>query len=226
MSGARRPDIAGRCRVFVVGVAALLAIAGCGKDGGRDSRTDTPPTTTTADPTPTTESEATTYTTTTTVKTDVETVTAALQDLAGRYDEAVEEILTDPRVARDDTHPAVRNYLALFVSDSEFATGALDSWAQQGAEGRFYRPGPRGRVSESTVNDVAVDETTKTTTFLLCSLMSVEIVDAAGTPVSAEGGQTAATAVAEMVGDEWLLRELSETSSEGCDPPADDPETS
>jgi hypothetical protein len=225
MSGARRPEIAGRWAVFVVGVTVLVAIAGCGT-GGHDSRSGTPPSTTTADPMPTTESEATTATTTTTVETGVETVTAALRDLAGRYDEAVEGILTDPRVAGDHAHPAVRDYLALFVPDSEFATGALDSWAQQGADGRFYRPGPRGRMSESTVSDVDVDETTKTTTFLLCSLTSVEIVDAAGTTVSAEGGQTAATAVAELIDDEWLLRELSETSSEGCDPPAEDPETS
>jgi hypothetical protein len=142
-----------------------------------------------------------------------------LQELAERYDAAVEAILTDPRVAGDDAHPAVRAYVALFVPDSEFAAGALDSWARQGAEGQTYRPGPREQMSESTVSDVVVDEAARTATFSLCSLTSVEIIDATGKVVSAEGGQTAATAVAELVGDAWLLRELSETSTEDCDPP-------
>jgi len=206
---------------IAVGLLTLAAAAACSGGDGNEPEVDAPPTPTTAVESSSTtaddEGSTTSVPTTTANQTDEEAVADALQELAGRFDEAVAGILADPRVAGDPDHRAVLDYLDLFVPGSEFAAGALDAWAQEGAEGRFYRPGPRGRMSESTVIDVAVDGT-DTATFTMCSITSVEIVDAAGQPVSGEGGNTAAAAVAVLVGAEWRLRELSETSPEGCEP--------
>jgi hypothetical protein len=104
-------------------------------------------TTTTALPTtiattvPTTVAPTTTATPTTAGATPIE-VTA--QQLLDRYDAAATAILVDPRVASDPANPKVIAYLALFPADSTFAKGTVDFWAQEGAQGRFYKPGTNG----------------------------------------------------------------------------------
>jgi hypothetical protein len=212
---------------IVVGLLMLPAIAACSGGGDSDPEVDAPSTSTTAveSSSTTADDEGSTTSVPTTIadQTGEEAVADALQELAGRFDEAVAGILVDPRVAADSDHPAVRDYLDLFVPDSQFASGALEAWAREGAQGRFYRPGPRGRMSESTVIDVVLDGE-DAATFTMCSIRSVEIVDAAGHPVSGDGGTSAATGVAQQVRAGWLLRELSETSPDGCEP-ADDGES-
>lgn len=204
-------------RVLIAAVP-LLALGGCTDDGSdREQRpaasaTEAEGASTTGD----VEVE-TTSTSAPPAETEHAFASQALEELMDRFDEVVAQILADPRVAGDAGHPAVRAYTDLFVPGSEFATGALEAWVELGAEGRFHRPGPRGRMYESTVADVVVDETGRTATFSVCSLVSVEVVDASGRPISGEGGQSAGTGVAELVDSRWRLRELTEVSPEVCD---------
>lgn len=204
---------------IALGSLTLVAVVACGRNGDGDERQPAaPPTSTTAETSTTDEDRSTPSTTTTLDETDEAAVARALQDLAGRYDAAIAQILADPRVAGNAGHPAVRAYTDLFVPGSNFAADALAAWVQLGAEGQFHRPGPRGQMYESTVGEVVVDDGAATATFSLCSLVSLEVVDAAGRPLSGEGGLTAATGVAELVGSEWRLRELTEVSPDGCEP--------
>ena len=144
-----------------------------------------------------------------------------LQSLLDQYDTAVAEILADPRVASDRESEPVRTYLALFAPDSAFADGALRSWEAEGANGRFYRAGPRGKVTESTL--ATIDSSTENeATFSICAVNSFEIVDAAGTVLEAQGGVTAATVVAERIDGSWVLRDLTQSSASNCPRPGAD----
>ncbi len=70
-----------------------------------------------------------------------EPIESQLQRLLDRYDAVATAILADPRVASDPSSPLVATYLALFPSNSTFASGTVDYWASEGAKGRFYRLG-------------------------------------------------------------------------------------
>lgn len=199
-------------KVLGVLLTAMLAVGAC--SGGDD---DAGPTTTSRTGRSTTTTEATTSTTSTTQPpaTDTAAVTPVLQDVMGRYDAAVAAILADPRVASNPDSPEVTAYLALFTDDSSFADGALANWAREGEAGRFYRPGPAGKLTSSTVTSVTPvsgDEAT----FTICAQNSIEITDADGNVLESQGGQTAASVVALRVDGTWRLRDLTEASASEC----------
>ncbi|MFZ6003071.1 MAG: hypothetical protein ACOYXM_03990 [Actinomycetota bacterium] len=202
-------------KVLGVLLAAVFAVGAC--SGGDD---DAGPTTTSANGRSTTTTEATTSTPSTTQPpaTDTAAVTPVLQDLMGQYDAAVAAILADPRVASNPQSPEVTAYLALFTDDSSFADGALANWTREGEAGRFYRPGPAGKLTSSTVmsvTPVSGDEAT----FAICSQNSIEITDTNGNVLESQGGQTAASVVALRVDGTWLLRDLTQASASGCPSP-------
>lgn len=195
---------------------ALVMAAGCSGDSGSSS--DRPATTastitteapdrssTTSSPTATTDASAA----------DLGAATQALQRLVDDYDAAVAEILRDPRVAADATSGPVRAYLSLFGSGSAFADGALRFWAEEGARGRFYRPGPRGQLTDSTVTAVSAS-TPDEVTFTVCALKSIEIVDGDGHLIESQGGRSAASAVAQRIDGVWRLRDLTQVSPTSC----------
>jgi hypothetical protein len=144
-----------------------------------------------------------------------------LQDLMGRYDDAVAAILADPRVASNRESPEVTAYLALFTDGSSFADGALTNWAREGEAGRFYRPGPAGKLTSSTVMSVTPDSGDEAT-FAVCAQNSIEITDADGNVLESQGGQTAASVVALRVDGTWLLRDLTQASASECPPQGED----
>lgn len=154
--------------------------------------------------------------------TDPVAVQPVLESLTDRYDTAVAAILADPRVAADSGHEAVVAYLRLFTPESTFPQTALQFWTDEGAQGRFYRPGPRGQMYESTVQSLRADSPDQVT-FLVCSLKSIVIVDGAGNELSAEGGQTAGSVVAVRIDGTWLLRDLTRTSAVDCPDPRTQP---
>ena len=154
--------------------------------------------------------------------TDQAAVQPVLQSLIDRYDTAVAAILADPRVAANSEHEAVVNYLGLFTTGSSFPQTALDFWAEEGAQGRFYRPGPRGEMYVSTVQAVQADSPDQANV-TVCTLRSVVVVDASGNQVSAEGGQTAGSVVAVRVDGVWRLRDLTRTAADRCPEPPDQP---
>ena len=130
-----------------------------------------------------------------------------LQSLIDRYDAAVARILADPRVAADREHESVAAYLELFQLGNSFTDGALAFWVREGESGRFYRPGPRGQLTDSTVTDVTASSADEVT-FTICALNSIEITDEAGAVIESQGGSTSASVVAVRVAGRWVLRDL------------------
>lgn len=193
----------------------LVACSGGNGDGSASTSTTSRATTST------TAASTTSSSATQPAGTDTEAVTPVLQALIGRYDAAVAAILADPRVAADRDSEAVATYLELFTANSSFTDGALENWVREGENGRFYRPGPRGQLTESTVTGVT-DASANEATFTICAQNSIEITDAAGNVLESEGGQTAASVVAVRVDGAWRLRDLTEASAAACPPSGDE----
>ena len=150
--------------------------------------------------------------------TDVVAVTAALQELIDNYDDVVQGILADPRVAADGEHELVAAYLALFPPGNTFASETLEFWASEGAEGRFYRPGPRGEMFVSEVQSVDLGSGSEAVG-RVCTAVSVLVVDSAGNPLESHGGVNGGEVVAVRRDGAWLLRDLTEAPPDGCPPP-------
>lgn len=203
---------------LVVVVAAVLAAA-CSAGDSDAGSSGSSSTTSTRRTTPTTTSSTST---TQPPATDPEAVRPFLESLTDRYDAAVEGILADPRVAGDRSHPAVSAYTSLFSPASAFPETALQFWSDEGALGHFYRPGPRGRMFDSTVMSVQVDSPDQVT-FTVCTMKSIVIVDEAGSQVSSEGGVTSGSVVAIRVDGAWLVRDLTRTTSNDCPEPGAQP---
>lgn len=207
----------------VLGLASALAclalLVGCSGDDPDDSAspngTSRP---TTADELTSSTRLSSSSTTTEPPATDVDAVRPVLEALIDRYDAAVAAILADPRVAAEQDHPAVREYLSLFSSDSGFPEGALQFWSNEGRRGRFYRPGPRGQMHESTVQSVEAISP-ETAEFSVCTIISIEIVDASGTLVEVDGGVNGGEVVAVRIDGTWSLRDLTRTPPTGCPDP-------
>ena len=199
-------------------VSIALGLAACSGDDGNGA---SPSTTSGATTSTTARSTTSTSSTTQPPGTDTAAVAPVLQLLIGRYDAAVAAILADPRVAADRENDVVRAYLALFTANSSFADGALRNWVREGENGRFYRPGPRGQLTQSTVTGVT-DASTDEATFTICAQNSIEITDSSGTVLESQGGQTAASIVAVRVEGSWLLRDLTAASTASCPPPGTD----
>ncbi len=205
-----------------IAIGAVLSIAlGLGACSGGDEDGSASTSTTNRATTSTTADSTTSSSATQPAGTDTEAVTPVLQALIGRYDAAVAAILSDPRVAADRDNEAVVAYLALFTANSSFADGALRNWVREGENGRFYRPGPRGQLTKSTVTGVT-DASTDEATFSICAQNSIEITDSSGTVLESQGGQTAASIVAVRVEGSWLLRDLTSASTASCPPPGTD----
>jgi hypothetical protein len=222
-----------RLRLAALGLAAVLSAC----SGSTASKTTIPSTTvpTTLAPTtvpvittvvvPTTTPATTTMppttaapTTTLAPTTTTVPLAATFQALIDRYDAVVAAILADPRVAADSSNPKVVAFLALFPPNSSFTATTLKFWEDEGAQGRFYRAGPGGAISKSTVKNVTAISTTEAS-FDVCVVKSTTIVDAAGNLLESSGGRAAGTIVAVNVDGNWLIRDLTRTSPEACPKP-------
>ena len=145
-------------------------------------------------------------------------LTATLQSLIDRYDAVVAAILADPRVATDVTNPKIVAYLALFPPNDAFTATPLKFWANEGALGRFYRPGPGGAISKSTVRQVTATSQSEAS-FDICVVKSTTIVDASGNILESSGGPTAGTIAVVKVDGVWLIRDLTLASAANCPKP-------
>lgn len=134
-------------RAFLLGalVSIVLGIAACsGDDGGGGTTSSAADSRETTSPAP---SDSTSTTPVTEPPgTDPVARQPVLESLIDHYDTAVATILADPRVAADSDHDAVVAYLDLFMPESTFPQTALQFWADEGGQGHFYRPGPRGQM--------------------------------------------------------------------------------
>ena len=169
--------------------------------------------TTTLPPTTAAPTTTTLAPTTTTVP-----LTATLQSLIDRYDAVVAAILADPRVATDVTNSKIVAYLALFPPSDAFTATPLKFWANEGALGRFYRPGPGGAISKSTVRQVTATSETEAS-FDICVVKSTTILDSVGNVLESSGGVAAGTIVAVKVDGGWLIRDLTRTPADACPKP-------
>ncbi len=220
--------------VLALGVLAS-ACSGDDDDGG-GSTTDAAAPTTTVAPTAATSSTAAPSTTPTTSSAPStspasstsppstaltnETLKPIVEQLVDSYDTVVAEILTDPSVASDPGNELVRQYLGLFPQDSTFANGALGFWASEASAGRFYRPGPRGVMYDSTVQSVELRGEAEAVA-KVCTVTSIQIVDSAGAALESQGGVNGGEVVVVRVGDDWLLRDLTEAPPDDCPRPGD-----
>lgn len=222
--------------VAVVLTLGVLASACSGDDDGGGSTTDSAAPTTTVAPTAAPSSTAAPSTTTTTSSAPAttaapsisppstavtnETLKPIVEQLVDSYDAVVAEILADPSVASDPSNELVTRYLALFPQDSTFANGALGFWTSEAAAGRFYRPGPRGVMYDSTVQSVELRGEAEAIA-KVCTVTSIQIVDSAGAALESQGGVNGGEIVVMRVGDEWLLRDLTEAPPDDCPRPGD-----
>ena len=133
----------------------------------------------------------------------------------GRYDAATNALLARPRDAADPSASTMGAYLAVFVPGSAFASGALASWAHEGAQGYSYQPGSHGRLVATQVTSVE-PVASNTVGFGVCVASSFVIVDGAGHVLESQGGIAAGHGVAVLVEGQWLLRDLSLTGSRDC----------
>ncbi|MGD9998874.1 MAG: hypothetical protein AB7U39_18300 [Ilumatobacteraceae bacterium] len=147
-----------------------------------------------------------------------ETLKPIVEQLVDSYDAVVAEILTDPSVASDPGNELVRRYLGLFPHDSTFANGALSFWASEASAGRFYRPGPRGVMYDSTVQSVELRSEAEAAA-KVCTVTSIQIVDSVGAALESQGGVNGGEVVLVRVGDDWLLRDLTEAPPDDCPRP-------
>ena len=223
--------------VAVVLALGVLSSACSGDDGGGSTTASAGPTTTVAPPAvpsstavPTTTPTTSSASSTTSVPSTSQPSTAAtneslkpiVEQLVDSYDGVVAEILADPRVASAPDNTLVLRYVALFPQDSAFAAGALEFWADEAAAGRFYRPGPRGVMYESTVQSVELRGESEAVA-KVCTTSSIQIVDASGNPLESQGGVNGGEIVVVLVGDQWLLRDLTRVPPDDCPRPAGTP---
>jgi len=224
-----------RDRLLAIVLAlGVLASACSGDDGGGSTTDSARPTTTvaaTAAPTstaapsttPTSSAPSTTAAPSTSPPSTAlsnESLKPIVEQLVDSYDAVVAEILADPSVASDPGNELVRRYLRLFPQDSTFANGALGFWASEASAGRFYRPGPRGVMYDSTVQSVELRGEAEAVA-KVCTVTSIQIVDSAGAALESQGGVNGGEVVVVRVGDDWLLRDLTEAPPDDCPRPGD-----
>ena len=224
-----------RDRLLAIVLAlGVLASACSGDDGGGSTTDSARPTTTvaaTAAPTstaapsttPTSSAPSTTAAPSTSPPSTAlsnESLKPIVEQLVDSYDAVVAEILADPSVASDPGNELVRRYLGLFPQDSTFANGALGFWASEASAGRFYRPGPRGVMYDSTVQSVELRGEAEAVA-KVCTVTSIQIVDSAGAALESQGGVNGGEVVVVRVGDDWLLRDLTEAPPDDCPRPGD-----
>ncbi|HWL41762.1 MAG TPA: hypothetical protein VNQ73_02375 [Ilumatobacter sp.] len=129
-------------------------------------------------------------------------------------------MLADPRIARDATNPLVEAYFALFAPGASFPSTVVEGWVREADQGRFYQPGPAGVMRRSTVMSMTATSDDEVS-FTICAQNSVRIIDEAGNPVEAQGGVQGGLVNAVRVNGVWLLRDLSQSSAEGCPVPGE-----
>lgn len=138
-----------------------------------------------------------------------------LDTLIRRYDAATSALLAHPSDAADPTAATTTAYLSVFAPGSAFTSGALASWAREGAQGHTYRPGSRGQLLATQVTSVE-PVIAGTVGFGVCVASSFVLVDSAGQVLESQGGVAAGRGVAVFVDGQWLLRDLSLTASSKC----------
>lgn len=138
-----------------------------------------------------------------------------IEELIGRYDDAVEAILLEPSLTLDQASDEVVEYLDLFVAESSFALGAIDAWQSEANQGRLYRAGGGSRIIESRLVEL-LDESAAMVTFHVCTTSNFEVTDSTGSVLESQAGVSAVRGVVVLDDEEWRLRDLTQDPSLDC----------
>jgi hypothetical protein len=133
-----------------------------------------------------------------------------IQALLDEHSAAVDEILSNPQVARDPDSPAVQRYVELYEPDSDVPDQVMEAWVEAADRGERARPSDPDQPMnilriDGEVDVVAEDEVT----FPVCDEQRLVVEDADGNvvddltyePLRGEG-----TAV--HVEGRWFLRRI------------------
>lgn len=195
-----------RSRLLSVGVVAacVFALGACGDDdeGGGGERSD--------------RSDSTVSSTTQPAAPDEEAVRPYLESLLGAWDEAMTDILADPRpVAADPEHELAAELAKSFTDDSPYVadlTELLDGYV---AQDTGLRPGPRGVVQHTTLLEFTQAPDDDHTSFVFCSFADgVQFHLSSGEELPPSVGVTQGAGEAVRVDGVWRLHRLRQLGLE------------
>jgi hypothetical protein len=141
-----------------------------------------------------------------------------LEDLLVRYDEAVNAMVADPSIAKDDDDPTVDEFLSLFAAGNEFATGSLDGWVAQADQGIALRPAsPDRSVNTTTLEGPPTRIDDDTILFGQCTVQSYVVVEDGHETRREDRKLLPGSGKAVRVDGHWLLQEITTPpDAQGC----------
>ena len=185
-------------------VATITLTAACGDDGGRAALLDDGDRPARPD-------------TTHPVGTDSVAVTSRLNELLHSYDNVVNQVVIDPRVADDPHDPLIEDFLALFEDDSAVAAETVEQWSERAEQGLVTEPYSDDfpiTVSslDGEIEAISEDEVT----FSLCVLVRARVLDSDGEEVGTNlpRVERPGNGVAVRTPDGWRLRDVSVWSNQ------------
>lgn len=141
-----------------------------------------------------------------------------IEDLLAGYDAAVNEIVTDPSVAEDPDSPVIEEFMALFEPGSTFATGSVDGWVAQSAEGTALEATSADQDINTTVMEgppTRIDD--DTVLFGQCTVQSYVVVRDGDEERRADRVLLPGNGRAVRIDGHWLLQEITTPpETQGC----------
>jgi hypothetical protein len=184
-----------------------IAMTACSSDDDDSSSTTTPE-----------ETASSTTSSTQPAGTEPSDVEPYITELLARYDEVTNQIVADPSVATDRSHPLIKEYLALIEPGSD-AEGAIQTWIDNAAEGITIRPysddaPPFVTSLDGSIETISADEVR----FPTCEQQNYRQYDGQGRQTEFVTGQPVpGQGTAVRVDGEWRLRRLDiVTNAVGC----------
>lgn len=180
-------------------MSCVLTISACGgdDDGADEGRKDDPP-------------DASSTSTTQPGAQDEEAVRPYLEGLLGDWDEAMTDILADPRpVASDPDHELAAALAESFTDDSPYVADLTELLEGYVGQDTGLRPGPRGVVQHTTLLDFTQAPDDDHTSFVFCTFADgVQFRLSSGEELPASVGVTQGAGEAVRVDGVWRLHRL------------------
>lgn len=184
-------------------MVAWLLLAACVKDDGPDDSG-------AGDPDPAVPPSPVTLAPDEPPATDVAAVQPIVNDLLDRYDELVEEIVTDPSTVGDREGALAGDFLDLFEPGSEFAELSLDEWAEWSDTGLSLQPVEEGTaINLTTIEGIVTPVSEDEVNFVKCTRQNYVRYDDGEEVVRIEDEVLAGEGTAVRVDGRWHLGVLT-----------------